>query len=88
MKIKTEYILREVAGTWIVMPFGTTAVNFNGMITLNETGRIIWQQLEKGASEQEIVNVLMEEYDAPECKIRQDVSSFLGRLRDHNCLEE
>jgi hypothetical protein len=38
MKIKSGYIMREVADNYVVVPTGQATVDFNGMITLNETG--------------------------------------------------
>lgn len=38
MKIKKGFVLRSVVGSRVVVPMGNEAINFNGMITLNETG--------------------------------------------------
>jgi hypothetical protein len=40
MKIKKDFMLREIVGTWIVVPLGERVVDFNGMVTLNETGAL------------------------------------------------
>ena len=37
MKIHDGFLLREVAGNYIVMPVGAAAERLNGMIKLNET---------------------------------------------------
>ena len=38
MKIKEGYLLREVAGSNIVVPIGEGELNFSGVITLNDVG--------------------------------------------------
>lgn len=48
MKIKSDYLLRKVADSYVVVPVGKATVDFNGMINLNETGAFLWQQLQKG----------------------------------------
>jgi len=34
MKLNEEFVLRQVADTWVVMPLGQTSVDFSGMLTL------------------------------------------------------
>jgi hypothetical protein len=36
MKIKNNYVLRTVANEHIVVPIGTEAVNFNGVLSLKQ----------------------------------------------------
>ena len=48
MKLKANYVLREVAGENIVIPVDSEAINFNGIMTLNETGKFLWNQLKQG----------------------------------------
>ena len=38
-----DYILREIAGETILVPTGASADHFNGMLTLNETSRFLWE---------------------------------------------
>ena len=45
--LKDGFVLRQVADTWVVMPLGQVSLDFNGMLTLNETGALLWQALEK-----------------------------------------
>ena len=42
MRIKKGFVVREIAGQSIVVALGGANKVFNGMIKLNETGRIIW----------------------------------------------
>ena len=48
MKIKSGFMLYEVAGSYVVVPAGDEPLDFNGMVTLNETGAFLWKQLEQG----------------------------------------
>ena len=47
MKLKGEFVLREVAGEIIVIPVGKTALNFNGMICINAVSAEIWKGLQE-----------------------------------------
>lgn len=47
MKIKEGYLLREVAGSNIVVPIGEGELNFSGVITLNDVGAFSGEVLKK-----------------------------------------
>lgn len=38
MKVKQGFMLREIANNYVVVPVGKAAIDFNGIITLNQTG--------------------------------------------------
>ena len=82
MKIKDGYILREIAGEYVVIPSGEN-LNLNQMITLNETGSFLWKKLTDGASEEELVEALLAEYDVDETRARAAVTAFAAKLREH-----
>ena len=64
MKIKREFALREIAGDILLVPTGKTALDLNGMLTLNAVGAEIWKMLPEVENEDEIVSRLMQEYEA------------------------
>ena len=51
--------MREVAQSHVVVPTGKAALDFSGMMTLNETGAFLWRQLEAGTTEPELVAALL-----------------------------
>ena len=81
MKIKRDFILREIAGDILLVPAGKTALDLNGMLTLNEVGAEIWKMLPEVEFEEEIVQRLLQEYDAEPAQVREDVSEFMSQLR-------
>ena len=50
MKLNENFVLRQVADTWVVLPLGDATVDFHGMLTLNETGALLWEALEESRS--------------------------------------
>ncbi len=86
MKIKNGYLLREVAGNHVVVPVGN--LDFDGMITLNETGTLIWKKLEVGATEEELIEAMLAEYDVSKEIATADVKTFLQALRGAKLLDE
>ncbi len=82
MKIKLEFVTREVAGDTLLVPVGKTSLDLNGMLTLNELGAKIWALLPDAEDENAIVQKILLEYDAQEDVVRADVQEFLQKLRD------
>ena len=87
MQLNKEFVLREVADNWVVLPIGQASVDFNGMISLNETGAFLWKTLEQGADSEGLVAALTEEYDVTLQQAREDVEAFLASLQKIGCLK-
>lgn len=85
MRIKDGYLLKEVAGNYVVIPVGD--LNFNAMLTLNETGHLIWKMLEEGAEPETIVSAILAEYDTTEEMAKKDVQFFIEKLTKAGILE-
>lgn len=81
MKRSSDFLLREVAGTTVIVPVGAAASTFPGMISVNATGAYLWEQLETEQTEQTLVQALTERYDVDEEKALVDVKAFVARLR-------
>lgn len=80
MKIKEGFVLREVAGNFIVVAIGESVKQFNGVINLNETGAFLWKALEKGATEEQLVDTLLAEYEVEKEIAEKDVKAFVEKL--------
>lgn len=80
MKLKEGFVLREIAGECVVVSINS-AVNLDGMITLNDTAKTLWRALEGGVEGvDELVEVLMAEYDVDEKMARKAAESFTKKL--------
>lgn len=88
MKIHEGFLLREVAGNYIVMPVGAAAERLNGMIKLNETSAFLFRALEKGTDEAALVAALLATYDVDADTARRDVAAFLDTMRAARVLDE
>lgn len=87
MKLKEGFIMREIAGEIIVIPSGDE-LNLNMMITLNETGKFLWEHLEAGADLDALVQAMLAEYEVDEQTARQGVERFVAKLQENGFLEE
>ena len=85
MKLKNGFVMRTVAGETIVLPSGDD-LNLDMMITLNDTGKFLWQKLEAGAEMEELVAALLEEYDVDEATARGGAERFVAKLDENGFL--
>lgn len=88
MKVKGNYVLRQAANTWVVLPLGETTLDLNGMLTLNETGALLWKTLECGGGREEMARALTGEYNVSSERAYADVDRFIGKLTAAGVLEE
>ena len=86
MKLKNGFVLREVAGETVVVPVEAD-LNFNGMITLNETAQILWSVLENETTFEELVDAILAEFDVDRATAQNDVDLFIQKLKGLDFLE-
>lgn len=88
MKLKDDYILRELMGEYVLIPVGKTAIEDNSLTILTETGGLIVKTLQQDCSSEDILAKLLEEYEVSEEEARRDMDEFLALLRENNMLDE
>ena len=81
MKFKKEFMLREIVGETILIPMGDNNNHFNGIITINELGKFIWENLESSKDEEDLLHKILEEYEVEEKEAKEDLDEFLDKLR-------
>ena len=87
MKIKEGFLLRKVAGKNIVVSVGAN-VEFNGMLTLNETGMFYWEMLKSETTKEEMLDNILKEYDVSREEASEDLDEFLSKLTEAKILED
>lgn len=88
MKIKANFVLRQIAGSWVVFPLGKAALDFQKMLTLNESGVQLWNLMKQGCQREDLVKALLAEYDVSRSVAEADVDEFVEKLRSAGCLEQ
>lgn len=88
MKIKNGYLLREIAGTYVVVPLGERVIEFKGMMTLNGTGKFIWEALKNEISVDELLKLILDTYEIDSETAKSDLEEFLKNARKNGVLDE
>lgn len=88
MKINGTFTLRDVAGEILAIPVGESALKLNGMIVLNPVSKVIWERLEKGATEDELITAVTELFDVDPSVAKEDVTEFIADLTENDMIYE
>ncbi len=87
MKIKKGFVVRELAGECVVVALGEASKIFNGIIKLNDTGKILWEMLARGCEKDEAVDAILKDYEIDRETVEADFDRFVETLKGANILE-
>lgn len=82
MKLKLEFVKREIAGEHFLVPVGKAAKTYSGLFALNELAAFIWDKLPEAEDEEAIVSAILDEYDVSYDDAKADTDEFLAKLRE------
>ena len=82
MKISNLFILRSIAGEHLLIPTGPAASRVQGLISLNETGALLYRKLSDGCTPAALAAALTAEYDVSAEEAEADTAEFLDRMRE------
>lgn len=88
MRASTDFLLREIAGEFMLVPVGPGASGINGLVTLNEIGAFLFKTLQTDQSLDSLTEAVVSEYDvAPETACA-DAADFLRQLSEIGALDQ
>ncbi len=80
--------MKTVAGKVIVVPVGSATLDFNAVVTLNDSGAFLFARLqEKDQTENDLVEALLAEYDVEREIAEKDVARFVAKISDAGMME-
>ncbi len=82
---KDGYIIREIAGECLAVP-----INSDGgahIVILNHVSRFIWEQLSVEKSFDELIDIIISEYQISAEQAGEDLKDFLNELENANLLK-
>ncbi|MBQ6626086.1 MAG: PqqD family protein [Ruminococcus sp.] len=87
MKIKDGFVLKAIAGSYMVVPLGSQVVDFGSIIKITETGAFLWEKLTQDVTKDELLSAMLSEYDVEETVASRDIDKFLLKLKDADLLD-
>jgi hypothetical protein len=80
MKIREGFVVCKVGGKTVAAASGELSARFNGMITLNEAGQMLFERLQNDTTEEELADLLVSAYGIQKEQALSDVRAFLAPL--------
>lgn len=87
-RINPDFILREIAGEYTIIPTGGNNVFSNAVMAPNETAVFLWEAFQQPSTIQDVVVEAMQTYDATEEQIYNSISNFVKQSLEFKVLEE
>lgn len=87
MKIKDGFVLKELAGSFMVVPLGSQVINFSSIIKLSESGAFLWRLLSEDKTVDDLTGAMLSEYEVDEERAKADIEKFIKKLEDADLLE-
>lgn len=86
MKLKDGFITHHTGDEHVMVGTGNT--NFSGIVRSNKTAAFIVECLKADTTEKEIVEKMLEKYDAPKEVIESDVKKIVNTLKSIGAIDE
>jgi len=78
MKIKKGFELRQVCGENIIVAYGIANIDFNKVISLNESATFLWKNIfDKEFDADTMASLLCQEYEVDEETAKKDAQALL-----------
>ena len=88
MKIKDGFLLKNIAGEWVVVPTGDRALRMQGAMILNDVASFIWKKLQSSVLYEAVLDAITNDYDIKRSEAKQDLDIFLSRLQEIDALDD
>lgn len=83
MQISKHFILREIAGEYIVVPTEEEALRFQGLIALNESAALLWKSLQESPKTfEELVEIMCDNYEVEKEIAEKDIKELINLIED------
>ncbi|MBR5660049.1 MAG: PqqD family protein [Bacteroidales bacterium] len=88
MRIKEGFTLREIIGQFVVIGEGLQQVNFNKMISMNESAAYLWKGVEgKDFTVEDLTSLLTDKYEVSEEQAASDAAAIAQKWIDAGLID-
>ena len=87
-RIRPEYLLREIAGEYAIVPVDSGGVLSNAVMVPNETAAAIWKIFQEPHTVSEAVHIVREEYEVSEETAGAAVRKFIKESEVYGIIKE
>ena len=75
-------VTRKTGSEYVLVPVTNNIADMNSVYTLNETGAFIWDHIDGNKSVEEIISLLVDEYETSDETATKDVFDFVENMKE------
>jgi hypothetical protein len=89
MRIKDGFTMRSMVGQHVVIGEGIAQVNFNKMITMNDSAAYLWESVkDKGFTVEDLANLLFDRYEVTPETAAADAAKIVNKWIEAGLVSE
>lgn len=88
MRIVPGFVVRQIVGETVAIPSGDAARQLSGLLSLNGSGKLLFELLQTEQTQESLVRALLDTYEIDTTTAEADVAEFLQYLRETSILVE
>lgn len=89
MRTKKGFELREICGEKIIMATGVENIDFNQLISLNESAAYLWSKIKDCSFDKDtLASLLCDEYEVSKEQALIDAENIIGQWFEEGIIEE
>ncbi|HOK25756.1 MAG TPA: PqqD family protein [Bacteroidales bacterium] len=79
----SSVVTRKTGNEYIIVPVTDNIADMDSIFTLNETGAFIWEQIDGEKSVEEIIRLVVDEFEIDRDTATKDVLGFLSTMKEY-----
>jgi len=88
LQARSGYVLREIAGEYLLIPVELEDGSQSQMAVLNQVGKFLWELLQGEQTVDTMADAITEEYEVSREEAEADICEFLDHLSQHQLLKK
>ena len=80
-----DVLIRNVAGENMLVPINASFPE-SVLMMLSETGAFLWEKLEKARTLEELIEIVMDEFEGDKSVFEKDIEEFLNHLLNNKLI--
>ncbi len=84
---KTCFEMKNIAGDFLLIPRGSSAIDYSAVLVLNETGAFLWKEMSTPVTISELVKKLVDKFAPSAKQAETDVKRFIEKMLENELID-
>lgn len=92
MRINNGYVVKEIAGKYVIIPVGQNVVDYKNMLHINDTAAFVLECMREDTTRENILAKMIEKYEAEteedKAILAKDLDEFIAAAIEYGAVVE